>query len=102
MNEPTLETMMDAMRDELVRMRTRAIAINLVSADLLKRGYYVYRQEMPDEMHHLLAIRDDDACIYRIRVLIHEPVHGMDDLLPGEVLAVVLNDVIDYQPRLPE
>jgi hypothetical protein len=38
MNEPTLETMMDAMRDELVRMRTRAIAINLVSADLLKRG----------------------------------------------------------------
>lgn len=52
-------------------------------------------------MHHLLAIRDDDACIYRIRVLIHEPVHGMDDLLPGEVLAVVLNDVIDYQPRLP-
>jgi hypothetical protein len=25
----------------------------------------------------------------------------MDDLLPAEILAVVLNDVIDYQPRLP-
>jgi hypothetical protein len=101
MAEPTIETLLGAMHDELVRLREKAIAINLVAADLLGRGYYVYRQEMPDELHHLLACRDDDGAIVRIRVLTHLPVHGLDDLLPGEHVAVVIDGAITYTPRLP-
>ena len=41
-------------------MRAKAIAINFVAADLLKRGHYVYCQEMPDEMHH----RPAKGCAY--------------------------------------
>jgi hypothetical protein len=102
MAEPTIETLLDVMHNELARLREKAIAINLVSADLLRRGYYVYRQEMPDELYHLLAIRDDDAAIYRIRVLTHPPVRGMDDLLPGELVATVIDGAIAYRPSLPE
>jgi hypothetical protein len=80
MAEPTIETLLRVLRDEMTHLRAKAIAINLVSADLLKRGYYVYRQEMPDELYHLLAIKDDDPAISRIRVLTHPMVHGMDDL----------------------
>jgi hypothetical protein len=50
---------------------------------------------------HLLAIKDDDTAIVRIRVLTHPPVHGMDDLLPGEIVAVVLAGAITYTPDLP-
>jgi hypothetical protein len=102
MAEPTIDTLLGVMRDELTRVRDKAIAINLVAIDLLKRGYYVYRQEMPDELYHLLAIKDDDTAIARIRVLTHPPVHGMDDLLPGEIVAVVLAGAITYTPNLPE
>jgi hypothetical protein len=102
MAEPTIETLLDLMHDELARLRDKAIAINLVCADLLRRGYYVYRQEMPDELYHLLAIKDDDAAISRIRVLTHPPVHGLDDLLPGEIVAVVFAGKITYTPDLPE
>ena len=100
MDEPTIETLMEMMRDELAQLRAKAIAINLVAADLLKQGYYVYRQEMPDEMHHLLAINDADEAIYRIRVITHRPIPGMDDVLPGEIIAVVQDDHIHYQPDL--
>jgi hypothetical protein len=100
MGEPTIETLIEVMRDELAQLRAKAIAINLVSADLLKRGYYVYRQEMPDEMHHLLAINDADEAVYRIRVITHRPVPGMDNVLPGEIIAVVHDDHIHYQPDL--
>lgn len=102
MSETPLETMLDSLRGELARTRARAIAINLVAADLLRRGYYVYRQEMSDELHHLLAIRDDDTTIYRVRALTHAPVHGLDDLLPGELMAIVTNGEISYHPQLPE
>lgn len=102
MAEPTIETLLDVMEDELTRLRDKAIAINLVSADLLKQGYYVYRQEMPDELYHLLAIKDDDETIYRIRVLTHPPVHGLDDLLPDEIVAVVFAGTISYTPSLPD
>jgi hypothetical protein len=101
MTEPTIEALLDALHDEMARYRAKAIAINLVSADLLKRGYYVYRQEMPDELHHLLAIKDDDPTIYRIRVLTHPLVHGLDDLFPGEVVAHVTDGAITYSPDLP-
>jgi hypothetical protein len=101
MGEPTIETLMEVMRDELAQLRAKAIAINLVAADLLKRGYYVYRQEMPDEMHHLLAINDGDETVYRIRVITHAPIPGMDDMLPGEIIAVVDGDRLRYQPDLP-
>jgi hypothetical protein len=100
MGEPTIETLMEVMRDELAHLRAKAIGINLVAADLLKRGYYVYRQEMPDEMHHLLAINDGDEMVYRIRVITHRPIPGMDDVLPGEIIAVVHGDQIRYQPDL--
>jgi hypothetical protein len=102
MAEPTIETLLDVIHDELARLREKAIAINLVSADLLRRGYYVYRQEMPDELYHLLAIKDDEETIYRFRVLTHPLVHGMDDLLPGELIAIVIDGTITYFPGLPE
>jgi hypothetical protein len=89
------------MHAELVRLREKAIAINLVSADLLRRGYYVYRQEMPDELYHLLAVKDDEA-ISCIRVLTHPPIHGMDGLLPGEIVAVVSAGTITYTLDLPD
>jgi hypothetical protein len=102
MTEPTIETLLDVMHDELARLRNKAIAINLVSADLLRQGYYVYRQEMPDELYHLLAIKDDDTTIFRFRVLTHPPIHGLDDLLPGEVIAIVIGGAITYTPALPD
>lgn len=102
MAEPTIETLLKVLHDEMARLREKAIAINLVAADLLKRGYYVYRQEMPDELHHLLALKDDNPEIYRIRVLTHAIVHGMDDLFPGEVVALVIDGTITYRPSLPE
>jgi len=100
MAEPTIEMLLDVMHDELARLREKAIAINLVSADLLSRGYSVYRQEMPDELYHLLAIKDDDETIYRFRVLTQPPVRGMDDLLPGELIAVVIDGTITYHGLL--
>ncbi len=102
MAEPTVETLLNALHDEMAHLRAKAIAINLVAADLLKRGFYVYRQEMPDELYHLLAIKDDHPNIYRIRVLTHAIVHGMDDLFPGEIVALVSNGAITYRPSLPE
>jgi len=99
--EPTIETLLDVLHDELARLREKAIAINLVSADLLRRGYYVYRQEMPDELYHLLTIKDDHTTISRIRVLTHPPAHGLDDLLPGELVAVVSAGAITDTPSPP-
>jgi hypothetical protein len=59
MAEPTIEVLLDVMHDQLALLRDKAIAINLVSADLLRRGYYVYRQEMPDELYHLQCVELD-------------------------------------------